>query len=83
MDKGFLTEAFKELKMLNEEDCNLNNKDEIEDMHDTVFNQLDDESIDIIDPNAQSVDDLEDSDIGKVILDCCVCHSNLTFSIFT
>lgn len=77
MDKGFLTEAFKELKMLNEEDYNLNNKDEIEDMHDTVFNQLDDKSIDIIDPNAQSVDDLEDSYIGKVILDCDVCHSKI------
>lgn len=77
MDKGFLTEAFKELKMLNEEDYNLNNKDEIEDMHDTVFNQLDDKSIDIIDPNAQSIDDLEDSYIGKVILDCNVCHSKI------
>ena len=77
MDKGFLTEAFKELKMLNEEDYNLNNKDEIEDMHDTVFNQLDDKSIDIIDPNAQSVDDLEDSYVGKVILDCDVCHSKI------
>lgn len=77
MDKGFLTEAFKELKMLNEEDYNLNNKDEIEDMHDTVFNQLDDKSIDIIDPNAQSIDDLEDSYIGKVILDCDVCHSKI------
>lgn len=77
MDKGFLTEAFKELKMLNEEDYNLNNKDEIEDMHDTVFNQLNDKSIDIIDPNAQSTDDLEDSYIGKVILDCDVCHSKI------
>lgn len=77
MDKGFLTEAFKELKMLNEEDYNLNNKDEIEDMHDTVFNQLDDKSIDVIDPNAQSIDDLEDSYIGKVILDCDVCHSKI------
>ena len=31
--------------------------------------------VDVVDMDAETVDDLKDSYVGKVILDCCVCHS--------
>ena len=36
-----------------------------------------DDSIAVIDPDAESEEDLEDSYIGKVILDCSVCHTDI------
>ena len=77
MEKSFLTEAFKQLQILDEEDYQLNNDEDIVDMKNTLFNDLDDDSIDVIDPEAHSEDELSDSYIGKVILDCEVCHSKI------
>lgn len=77
MEKSFLTEAFKQLQILDEEDYQLNNDEDIVDMKNTLFNDLDDDSIDVIDPEAHSEDELSDSYVGKVILDCEVCHSKI------
>lgn len=77
MEKSFLTEAFKQLQILDEEDYQLNDNEDIKDMKDTLFNDLDDDSIDVIDPEAYSEDELSDSYVGKVILDCEVCHSKI------
>lgn len=78
MEKAYLSEAFRQLELLNEEDFNLSTTDGSE-----MKNFLDDDedisvmSLDVIDPEAESEEDLEDSYTGKVILDCCVCHSKL------
>ena len=78
MEKAYLSEAFRQLDLLNEEDFNLSTTDGSE-----MKNFLDDNedisvmSLDVIDPEAESEEDLEDSYTGKVILDCCVCHSKL------
>ena len=78
MEKAYLSEAFRQLELLNEEDFNLSTTDGSE-----MKNFLDDDedisvmSLDVIDPEAESEEDLEDSYTGKVILDCCVCQSKL------
>lgn len=78
MEKAYLSEAFRQLELLNEEDFNLSTTDGSE-----MKNFLDNDedvsvmSLDVIDPEAESEEDLEDSYTGKVILDCCVCHSKL------
>lgn len=71
---NYLNEAFKQLEMLNEEEFNLNDKDAVKDMKDFMGIDVDD-SVEVIDPNAETEDDLADSYVGKVILDCVVCHS--------
>ena len=62
------------IRRLNEEEFNLNDKDAVKDMKDFMGIDVDD-SVEVIDPNAETEDDLEDSYVGKVILDCVVCHS--------
>lgn len=73
----YINEAFKRLDILNEEmfDTSLNgiNKlaDFIEENDDT------DEVIRVIDPEATTDDELQDSYVGKVIVNCNVCHSHI------
>ena len=72
-----LSEAFKRLELLDEDVFNLT-KDGLEDLKD--FEEESEEEadvIDIIDPDADSEEDLKDSYIGKVILDCEVCHTDI------
>lgn len=75
MGEFYITEAFRQLDILDEEDFNLsfdnNDYQEISDFME------DDDEIDVIDPQAEDEDELEDSYEGKVILDCEVCHSKL------
>ena len=76
---NYLTEAFKSLRsddILNEEAFTLDSKgaDELKQFLDG--DNVDD-NIQVIDPEAETPEELEDSYIGKVILDCCVCHSKL------
>lgn len=75
-NKVYLQEAFKALDMLNEEDFNLDTLSGQEDF--TEF-QIEDEQkpdfIDIMDVEAVEEEDIKDSYIGKLILDCCVCHN--------
>lgn len=71
----YLSEAFKKLSVLNEDTFSLDDEgikglEEFED-------NTDEEIIDVIDTEATSEEDLADSYVGKVILDCTVCHSKL------
>ncbi len=72
---NYLSEAFKQLEILNEDVFDLD-KDGLEDLRD--FQDEDEEEvIDVIDPEAETEEELEDSYIGKVILDCSVCHTDI------
>lgn len=74
---NYLQEAFKKFEVLNEEELTLDDAgvDELE----TILSDNKDEIdfVDVIDPEAETEEDLEDSYIGKVILDCNVCHSKI------
>lgn len=72
----YLSEAFKKLNFLNEDTFTINDNG-LEDF--VKFTEEDEfeDSIDVIDPEAESEEDLQDSYVGKVILDCCVCHSKI------
>lgn len=74
MSANYLTEAFKELNLLTEEEINLNDSDSFAEMK-SIMDISDDDEVDVIDPNAENDEELSDSYVGKVILDCCVCHS--------
>lgn len=76
MSANYLSEAFTQLKLLNEEEFNLTDKDSIEDIK-TIIDSPVDASIDIIDPDANNEEELADSYVGKVVLDCTVCHSKI------
>lgn len=71
-----LTEAFRALDALNEDTFSVSDNG-IEKLAD--FQQNDDlvDEISVIDPNADTEEELQDSYVGKVILDCCVCHSKI------
>lgn len=73
---SYLTEAFKALDALNEETFDVS-ADGIKKLAD--FENLDDnvDETTIFDMDADTEDDIEDSYIGKVIIDCNVCHSKI------
>lgn len=72
---NYINEAFKKLETLNEEEFSLT-KDGVNELK--KFKDGDDlDVITVIDPDAEHEDDVQDSYIGKVILDCEVCHSKL------
>ena len=70
---SYITEAFKQLDLLNEDAFDIDEQG-IEDLKDLTS---DEPAIDIIDAEAEDELDLEDSYVGKVVLDCCVCHSKI------
>jgi len=71
---NYLSEAFKKLDFLNEDDFSLDNASDIDDM--SQFLSVERDSVqDVIDPEAESEEELEDTYIGKVILHCPVCNS--------
>ena len=85
MESNLLQEAFKQLEglgALTEEDINISNPDEELDNFLKSY-QVDPEveeeetDIEIIDPETEDEEELQDSYEGKVILDCCVCHSKI------
>lgn len=71
-----ITEAFRALEALNEDTFSVSD-DGINKL--SEFEQNDDllDEIPVIDADADTEDDLQDSYVGKVILDCTVCHSKL------
>ena len=71
-----LTEAFRALNALNEDTFSVAD-DGISKL--AEFEQNDDlaDDISVIDPEAETEEDLQDSYVGKIILDCTVCHSKL------
>ena len=75
MKSLYLTEAFKELNLLEEETFNLNSEEDKADFKELVTSE--DDVIDIIDDEAEDEEELEDSYVGKVVLDCHVCHSKI------
>ena len=77
MENVYLQEAFKALDILNEEDFNLTSIDGFEDAKEFIDKDEKSDFVDIIDPEATTEEELKDSYIGDVILDCCVCHSKL------
>lgn len=69
-------EAFQALDALNEDTFSISD-DGIEKLDDLLKDNDTIDTIDIIDPDAETEDELQDSYVGKVILDCLVCHSKL------
>ena len=76
MANAYITEAFKRLNMLDEDVFDVTD-DGIQELKDFEDDSETDETVDIIDPEAENEEELEDSYVGKVILDCCVCHSKI------
>lgn len=76
MTEMYLSEAFQSLRELNEEVFDLNTNGTAE-LKDFVSDDEEVENIDIIDPLASTEEELQDSYIGKVILDCSICQSKL------
>lgn len=71
---NYLSEAFKKLDFLTEEDFSLYNNDSIDDMGQLLADPGT-PSQDVIDPEAETEGELQDTYIGKVILHCPVCNS--------
>lgn len=74
----YLVEAFQKLSELNEDVFDLTPEGAVK-LHDFVADDIaDTENIEeIIDPLATTEEDLKDSYIGKVILDCTICQSKI------
>lgn len=76
MSKIF-TEAFKALDALNEDVFEINDTDGVDRLKAFMDGDEADATINIIDPDAENEEELKDDYIGKVILDCVVCHSKI------
>ena len=72
---NYLAEAFKQMELLTEEDFALT--DQGVDELGALLDSEDNGAIEIIDAEAEDAEELEDSYVGKVILDCTVCHSKI------
>ena len=71
----FLSEAFKSLQSLTEETFDLSSSEDKEELKDFIDNDVDEiDTLTIIDDEAETTDELKDSYMGKVSLDCNVCH---------
>lgn len=73
MDNTYLTEAFKKLNLLNEEVFDAD-EEGVEELADLASEE---DTVDIIDADAETEEEIEDSYVGKVVLDCCICHSKI------
>ena len=76
MAYNYLREAFKDMDSINEDVFNMSD-DGAQKLQAFLDGDTDSGTVAVIDPQAKTEDDLEDSYVGKVILDCCVCHSLL------
>lgn len=76
MLEKYLAEAFQSLSSLTEDVIDINDDDMESKVSDIIDDEVDD-SIDVIDANADTEDELEGSYIGKIIVECDVCHSKL------
>lgn len=76
MEKSYLTEAFKALEELNEDVFDISLSDGLEDAKDFMEEPVDDREEEIIiDPLAETEEDLEKDYLGKAILQCEICQS--------
>lgn len=71
---NFLGEAFKRLNTLQEDTFDITDNG-IQDLTDTLTIDDEDETLDIIDDTVDTYEELQPNYLGKVILDCNVCHS--------
>lgn len=71
---NYLSEAFKKLDFLTEEEFSLQDTAGLDDM-DQLLKTPANNIANVIDPEAETEDELEDTYIGKVILHCPVCNS--------
>lgn len=72
MSNAYLRNAFKMLDALNEDVFDVSDEG-ISQLADTL--NAEDNTVNIIDPEAESEEDIQDSYMGKAILECEVCHS--------
>lgn len=75
MSLDFINEAFRKLELLNEDtfDTSL---DGINKLSNFMKDDIED-TVSIIDTEAETEEDLEDSYVGKIIVNCNVCHSHI------
>ena len=76
---NYITEAFKAMNLLESEDITLNSDgaEELEGFLSEAGVDPDEEMIDVYDLETEAQDELKDSYIGKVVLECSVCHSDI------
>ena len=72
-----LSDAFRELAELEEDLFDINSPEDINELKDELDQSDEDSLEDVIDPLATTEEELQDSYVGKVILDCVVCQSKL------
>lgn len=60
---------------IHESTYDVSNIEDMQDLSDLMNSDSTDDTIDIIDPDAQCEDDISINYLGKVILDCNVCHT--------
>lgn len=76
---NYITEAFKAMNLLESEDVALN-ADGVEELKGFMSEagvDPDEEMVDVYDLEAEAQDELKQSYIGKVVLECSVCHSDI------
>ena len=84
MDKSFIQEAFRQVYLTEDAEefsLNVSGPDDTESFLDVINGTDEDNELisDVYDLEAEAKEDLKQSYIGKVILDCNVCHSNVFF----
>lgn len=83
MSNTYIQEAFRQFYLTEDAEefsLNVSGPDDSASFLDIINNTEDDETIsDVYDLEAEAKEDLKQSYIGKVILDCNVCHSNVFF----
>lgn len=83
MDNTYIQEAFRQFYLTEDAEefsLNVSGPDDSASFLDIINSAEDDETIsDVYDLEAEAKEDLKQSYIGKVILDCNVCHSNVFF----
>lgn len=76
MSFDYLNEAFKRLALLEEEAFDASNKGRF-DLKNFMEDDEETDEVKVIDPEAETEEELKDSYIGKVITECNVCHSHI------
>lgn len=70
-----LTEAFQKMNLIESEEFDVSNSIDAADLRNFLDEDEIDDTIDIVDVQADTEDDVEESYIGKVVMECNVCHS--------
>ena len=76
---NYITEAFKAMNLLESEDITLNvdGAEELEGFMSVAGVDPDEEVVDVYDLESEAQEELKDSYVGKVVLECVVCHSDI------